>query len=137
MQWPVATMLSMLHVRTPSSGTACDVKLGDIEDRHILLRRSIERDSEDLIRIGFDGRLFLIGRTAVKATFATSDSPTERLLDLAATGGEGDGDCDADVTIDASDVDCAAGRFAAALWREDDSGEPENRCLLDDRWNRQ
>ena len=98
------------------------------------LHRSIERDSEDLIRIGFDGRLFLIGRTAVKATFATSDSPTERLLDVAATGGEGDGDCNADVTIDASDVDCAAGRFAAALWREDDNGEPENRCVLDDRW---
>ena len=45
--------------------------------------RSIERDSEDLIRIGFDGRLFLIGRTAVKATgVAASDSATERLLDL-------------------------------------------------------
>ena len=47
------------------------------------LHRSIERDSEDLIRIGFDGRLFLIGRTAVKATgVAASDSATERLLDL-------------------------------------------------------
>ena len=125
MQWPVATMLSMLHVRTPSSGTACDVKLGDIEDRHIILRRSIERDSEDLIRIGFDGRLFLIGRTAVRATAAfaaSSDSPpppaNERLIDLT----------EEDVAIDAADVDCAAGRLAAAVCREDDgNGESEDR----------
>ena len=83
-----------------------------------LLRRSIERDSEDLIRIGFDGRLFLVGRTAVRATGATSDSPpTERLIDLAGS----------DVTIDASDVDCAAGRLVAAVWREDDTGEPKDR----------
>ena len=88
-----------------------------------IFHRSIERDSEDLIRIGFDGRLFLIGRTAVKATGTTSDSPTERLLDLAAS----DVESGAEMTIDASDVDCAAGRFAAAVWREDGNGEPENR----------
>jgi len=96
------------------------------------LVRSIERDSEDLIRIGFDGRLFLIGRTAVKATgVAASDSATERLLDLSTATGEGDDvDRGAEVTIDASDVDCAAGRFAAAVWREDENGEPENRLRL-------
>ena len=91
----------------------------------MLLRRSIERDSEDLIRIGFDGRLFLIGRTTVRATAAaaSSDSPpppaNERILDLT----------EEDVAIDAADVDCAAGRLAAAVCREDDGGggEADNR----------
>ena len=91
--------------------------------------RSIERDSEDLIRIGFDGRLFVISRTAVKATGATSDVATQLLLDLSAAAGlgESDGDRGAEMTIDASDVDGASQRFAAAVWREDGNGQPEDR----------
>ena len=87
--------------------------------------RSIERDSEDLIRIGFDGRLFLIGRTAVRATaaFAAPDSPApanERIIDLT----------EEDVTIDAADVDCAAGRLAAVVCGEDaGNGESEDRSV--------
>ena len=87
--------------------------------------RSIERDSEDLIRIGFDGRLFVISRTAVKATGATADVATQLLLDLSSI--PGDGGRDAETTIDASDVDAASQRFAAAVWREDGNGQPEDR----------
>ena len=87
--------------------------------------RSIERDSEDLIRIGFDGRLFVISRTAVKATGATADVATQLLLDLSSI--PGDGGRDAETTIDASDVDGASQRFAAAVWREDGNGQPEDR----------